>query len=77
MLLATEDEVCILWNMFCKIISIALKIKILTFLLLCRSCENVMHKIVANANGSLSVSDIRNLEKCYKKRNRALLDIKF
>ena len=41
MLLATEEEVCILWNMFCEIKSIAFKIKILTCLLLCRSFGNI------------------------------------
>ena len=37
MLLATEEEVCILWNMFCEIESIVFEIKILLCLLLCRS----------------------------------------
>ena len=52
------------------------KIKILACLLLCRSFRNVIHNIAANSNGLLSASDIRNLEKYYKKRNKALLDIK-
>ena len=33
MLLATEEEVCILWNMFCEIKSIGFKVKILAELL--------------------------------------------
>ena len=49
----------------------------LTCLLLCLSFGNVIHNIAANYNGLLSVSDMRNLEKCYKKRNKALLDINF
>ena len=36
-LLATEEEVCILWNMFCEIKSIVFEIKVLTVLLLCGS----------------------------------------
>ena len=36
----TDDEVCRLRNMFCKIKYIVFKIKILTVLLLCRSFEN-------------------------------------
>ena len=63
--------------MFCKIKSIVFKIKLLTCLLLCPYFENVIHIIAANSNGLLSVSDIRNLEKCYKKRSKALLDIIF
>ena len=63
--------------MFCEIRNIVFKIKILTCLLVCRSFGNVIHNIAANSNGLLSASDIRNLEKCYKKRNKALLDIHF
>ena len=63
--------------MFCEIKSIVFKIKILACLLLCRSFGNVVHNIAANSTGLLSTSDIMNLEKCYKKRNKALLDIKF
>ena len=40
MLLATEEEVRVLWNMFYKIKSIVFKIKILTCLLLARSFGN-------------------------------------
>ena len=36
----TDDEVCRLQNMFCKIKYIVFKIKILTVLLLCRSFGN-------------------------------------
>ena len=63
--------------MFSEIKSIVFKIKILTCLLLYRSFGNVIHNIAANSNGLLFASDIRNLEKCYKKRNKALLDINF
>ena len=63
--------------MFCGIKSIVFKIEILTCFLLCRSFGNVIHNIAANSNGLLSVNDIRNLGKCYKKRNKALLDINF
>ena len=63
--------------MFCEIKSIVFKIKILTCLLLCLSFGNLIHNIADNYNGFLSVSDMRNLEKCYKKRNKALLKIKF
>ena len=41
MLLATEEEVCILWNMFCEIKSIVFKIKILNCLLLFCSFGNI------------------------------------
>ena len=41
MLLATEEEVCILSNMFCEIKSIVFKTKILNCLLLCHSSGNV------------------------------------
>ena len=60
--------------MFCEIKSAAFKINILTCLLLYRSLGNIIHNIAANANGLPSVSGIRNLEKCYKKRNKALFD---
>ena len=63
--------------MFCEIKSIVFKIKILACLLLRRSFGNVVQNIAANSNGLLSASDIRNLKKCYKKRNKALLDIDF
>ena len=63
--------------MFCEMKSIIFKIKILTCLLLCCSFGNVIHNIAANSNGLLSASDIRNLEKCSKKRNKALLCINF
>ena len=63
--------------MFCEIQSIVFKTKILACLLLSRSFGNVIHNIATNSNGLLSASDIRNLEKCYKKRNKALLDINF
>ena len=63
--------------MFCETRSIVFKIKILTCLPLCRSFGNVIHNIAANSNGLLSASDIKNLEKCYKKRNKAILDINF
>ena len=54
--------------MFCEMKSIIFKIKILTCLLLCCSFGNVILNIAANSNGLLSASDIRNLEKCYKKK---------
>ena len=63
--------------MFCETKGIVFKMKILTCLLLCRSFGNVIHNIAANSNGLLSASDIKNLEKCYKKRNKAILDINF
>ena len=63
--------------MFCEIQSIVFKTKILACLLLSRSFGNVIHNIATNSNGLLSASDIRNLEKCYKKRNKALLDKNF
>ena len=63
--------------MFCEIQSIVFKTKILACLLLSRSFGNVIHNIATNSNGLLSTSDIRNLEKCYKERNKALLDINF
>ena len=60
-----------------QIKSIVFKIEILTCFLLCRSFWNVINNIASNSNGLLSASDIRNLEKCDKKRNKALLDINF
>ena len=51
--------------------------KILAVLLLCRSFGNVIYDIAASSNGLLSTTDIRSLEKCYKKREKAVLDIKF
>ena len=62
--------------MFCKIKYIVFKIKILTVLLLSRSFGNVIYDI-ASSNGLLSTTDIRSLEKCYKKREKAGLDITF
>ena len=41
---------------------------------MCRSFGNVIHNVVANSNGLLSLSDIRNIEKFYKKRNKPSLD---
>ena len=55
--------------------SIVFKIKILTCLLLYSSFGNISHNIAANSNGLLSVNDIINIEKSYKKRNKALLDV--
>ena len=46
-----------------------------TCLLLRRSFGNVIHNIAANSEGLLSARDIRNLEKCYNKRNKTLLDL--
>ena len=74
---ATDDEVCTLRNMFCKIKYIVFKIKILTVLLLSRSFGNVIYDIAASSNGLLSTTDIRSLEKCYQKREKAGLDITF
>ena len=62
--------------MFCKI-KYVFKIKILTVLLLCRSFRNVRYDIGASSKGLLSTTDIRNLEKCYKKQEKAVLDITF
>ena len=76
MFLVTEEEVCILGNMFSGIKSILFKIEILTVLLLCHSFGNVIHNIATNSNGLLSVSDIKNLGNCYKKRNK-VWDINF
>ena len=63
--------------MLCKIEYIVFKIKILTVLLLSRSFGNVIYDIAAPSNGLLSTTDIRSLEKCYKKREKAGLDITF
>ena len=63
--------------MFWKIKYIVFKIKILTVLLLSRSFGNVIYDIAASSNGLLSTTDIRSLEKCYKKREKAGLDITF
>ena len=60
--------------MFCGIKINVFKIEILTCSLLCRSFGNFIHNIAANFNGLLSVSDIRNLGKWYKNRNKALSD---
>ena len=73
----TDDEVCRLRNMFCKIKYIVFKIKILSILLLCRSFRNVIYDIATSSNGLLSTTDIRSLEICYKKREKAVLDITF
>ena len=70
----TDDEVCRLRNMFCKTKYIVFKIKILTVLLLCRSFGNVIYDIAASSNGLLSTADIRSLEKCHQKREKAALD---
>ena len=74
---ATDDEVCRLRNKFCKIKYIVFKIKILTVLLLSGSFGNVIYDIAASSNGLLSTTDIRSLEKCYKKREKPGLDITF
>ena len=56
---------------------IVFKIKTLTVLLLSRSFENVIYDIAASSNRLLSTTDIRSLEKCYKKRDKVGLDITF
>ena len=61
--------------MFYGIKNIVFKIKLLTFVLLFRSFGDIVHDIAANSNGLLSVSNIRSLEKRYKKRSKALLDV--
>ena len=63
--------------MFCKIKHVVSKIKILTVLLLSRSFGNVIYDIAASSNRLLSATDIRILHKCYKKREKAGLDITF
>ena len=73
----TDDEVCRLGNMFCKTKYIVFKIKILTVLLLIRSFGNVIDDIAASSNGLISTTDIRSLEKCYKKQEKPVLDIMF
>ena len=45
--------------------------------MLSRSFGNVIYDIAASSNGLLSTTDIRSLEKCYKKREKARLDITF
>ena len=77
MLFASEEEVCILWNMIGEIKSIVFNIKMLTCLLLCCSSGNVIHDLAANSNELFSVSEIINLEKCSKKRDKALLHKNF
>ena len=69
----TDDEVGRLRNIFCKIKYIVFKIKIL----LCCSFGNVIYDIAASSNGLLSTANIRSLEKCYKKQDKAVLDITF
>ena len=54
----TDDELCRLRNMFCKIKYIVFKIKILTVLLLCPSFGNIIYDIAAPSNGLLSTADI-------------------
>ena len=64
--------------MFCKIKYIVFKIKIPTVLLLPRSFGNVIYDIAASSNGLLlEDTDIRSLEKCYKKQEKTGLDITF
>ena len=45
--------------------------------MLSRSFRNVIYDIAAFSNGLFSTTDIRSLEKCYKKREKAGLDITF
>ena len=60
----TDDEVCRLRNMFCKVKYIVFKTKILTVLLLCRSFEN-------DHNSSLSLKPSSNLELLVNQFNNA------
>ena len=67
----TDDEVCRLRNMFCKIKYIALKIKILIVLLVCRSFGNVIYDIAASSNGLLFTTELEvwiNVTKNKRKR---------
>ena len=43
--------------------------------MLCRSIGNVIYDIAASSNGLSSTADIRSLEKCYKKQEKAVLDM--
>ena len=53
----TDDEVCRLRNMFCKIKYIVFKIKILTVLLLCHSFGNIpLYNISVNVSLGKAVS---------------------
>ena len=67
----TDDELCRLRNMFCKIKYIVFKRKILTVLLLCPSFGNIIYDIAASSNGLLSTADFswrnatRNERKLY------------
>ena len=67
----TDDELCRLPNMFCKIKYIVFKRKILTVLLLCPSFGNIIYDIAASSNGLLSTADFswrnvtRNERKLY------------
>ena len=45
--------------------------------MLLHSFGNVTYDIAGSSNGLLSTTDIRSLEKCYKKREKAGLDIHF
>ena len=62
--------------MFCGIKCIVFRIEILTCLLLLPLFWNVIHNISTNSHGFLYVRDIKNLAKCYKKKNE-VLDINF
>ena len=44
---------------------------------MCRSCGNVIDDGAASSNGLLSTADIRSLENCYKKKEKAVLGITF
>ena len=45
--------------------------------MLCCSFGNVIYDIAASSNGLLPTANIRSLEKCYKKQDKAVLDITF
>ena len=65
----TDDEVCRLRNMFCKIKYIVFKIKILTVLLLSRSFGNYLTILQVLANTYITM--IKNLckHRCRKKNS--------